>query len=91
MILVVYCKSCACYFATSCVLSLTLSQFTVAALFYDFTDEVLLTDAVSTVRFVAARLTLLKEYRAPLVRTSDDLTLRQEPQLVWISGDLAVD
>ena len=90
-ILVVYCKSCVCYFATSCVPSLTLSQCTVAALSYNFTDGVILTDEVSAVRFVAARLSPLKEYRAPLVRTPGDITLRQESQPVWLSGNLAVD
>ena len=90
-ILFVYCTSCVCYFATSCVPSLTPSSRTVAALSYDFTNEVLLTDEVSTVRFVAARLSPLKEYRAPIVRTPGDVTSRQEPQLVWLSGNLAVD
>ena len=52
VILVVYCKSCVCYFATSCVPSLSPSQCTVAALSYDFTNEVKLTDEVSTVKFV---------------------------------------
>ena len=48
------------------------SQCKVAALSDDFTDQ------VSTVRFVAARLSPLKEYRAPIVRTPGDLTSRQE-------------
>ena len=63
-ILVVYCKSCVCYFATSCIPSLMPSPCTVAALSYDFTNEVpvLSTDEVSTVRSVAARLSPLKEY-----------------------------
>ena len=74
VILVVYCKSCVYYFATSCVPTLMPSQGTVAALFYDFTDEVILTDKVSTVRFVATRLSWLKEYRAPKVRTPGDVT-----------------
>ena len=43
-----------CYFATSCVPSLTPSQCTVAALSNDFTDE------VSTIKFVAARSSPLK-------------------------------
>ena len=72
VILVFYCTSCVCYFATSCVPSLTPSQCNVAALSDDFTDQ------VSTVRFVAARLSPLKEYRAPIVRTPGDLTSRQE-------------
>ena len=91
VILVVYCKSSVCYFATSCGPSLTPSQLTVSALSYDFTDEVLLTDEVSTVRFVASRLSLLKEYRAPIVRTPGDVTSRQESQPVWLSGNLSVD
>ena len=78
VILVVYCASCVCYFATSCVPSLTPSQCTVADLSYDFTDEVILTDEVSTARFVAARLPPLKEYRAPIVRIPGDVTSRQE-------------
>ena len=49
--------------------SLTPSQSTVAALSYNFTGGVLLTDEVSTVRFVAARLSPLKEYRASIVRS----------------------
>ena len=40
VILVVYYKSCVCYFATLRAPSLTSSQFTIAALSYDFTDEV---------------------------------------------------
>ena len=80
VILVVYCKSCVCYVATSCVHSLTPSQCTVSTLSYNFTDEVILTDEVSTgtVKFVAACLSPLKEYRAPIVRTSGDVTSRQE-------------
>ena len=78
VILVVYCKSCVCYFATSCVPSLTPSPCTVAALSYDFVDEVILTDEVSTVRFVAAWLSSLKEYRVSTVRTTGDVTSRQE-------------
>ena len=70
-----------CYFATSCVPSLTSSQCTVAALSYDFTDEVILTDEVSSVRFVAARLSPLKEYHAPIVRMPVDVTSRQELSL----------
>ena len=60
-----------CYFATSCVPSLTPNR-TVATLSNDFTDE------VSTVKFVAARLSPLKEFRAPIVRTPGDVTSRQE-------------
>ena len=82
VILVVYCESCVCYFATSCVPSLTPSQCTVAALSNDFTDEVILTDEVSTVRFVAARLSPLKEYRASIVCTPGDVTSGQESQPV---------
>ena len=78
MILGVYWMSCVCYFATLGVPSLTPSHCTVAALFDDFTDEVILTDEVSTVRFVAARLPLLKEYRASIVCTPGDVTSRQE-------------
>ena len=63
-------------FAISCVPSLTPSSCTVAALF--FTDEVILTDEVSTVRFVAAQLSPFKVYRAPIVRTPGDITSRQE-------------
>ena len=63
----------------------------VAALSYDFTDEVILTDEVSTVRFVAARLSPFKEYCAPIVRTLGDVTSRQESQPVSLSGNLAVD
>ena len=80
-----------CYFATSCVPNLTPSQCAVAALSYDFTDEILLTDEVSTVRFVAARLSPLKGYRASIVRTPGDVTSRQESQPVWLFGNLAVD
>ena len=78
VILVVYCKSCVCYFATSCVPSLMPSPCTVAALSYDFVDEVILTDEASTVRFVAAQLSPLKEYRVSIVRTPGDVTSRQE-------------
>ena len=95
VILVVFCKSCVCYFATACVPSLTPSltpsQCTVATLSHDFTDKVLLTDEVSTVRFVAARLSPLKEDRASIARTPGDVTLRQESQPVSLSGNLAVD
>ena len=52
-----------------------------AALLYDFTDEVVLTDEVSTVRFVAARLSLFQVLRAPIVRTPGDVTSRQESSL----------
>ena len=58
--------------------SLTPSSRTVAALPYDFTDEVILIDEVSTVRFVAARLSPFQVYRAPIVRTPGDVTSRQE-------------
>ena len=78
VILVVYCKSCACLFATSGVPSLTHSFRIFAALPYDFTDEVRVTEEVSTVRFVAARLSLFKVYRAPIVRTPGDVTSRQD-------------
>ena len=62
VILAVYCTSCVCHFATLWVPSLTPSSRTVAALFDDFTDEVILTYEVST-----ARLSPLNEYRAPIV------------------------
>ena len=78
VILVVYCASYVCYFATSCVPSLTTSPCTVAALSDDFTVEVILTDEVSTIRLVAAQLSPLKEYRAPIVRTPGDVTSCQE-------------
>ena len=81
VILVVYCWSCVCSFATSCVPSLTSSSHTFAALPYDFTDEVILTDEVSTVRFVAARLPPFKVYCAPIVRTPGDVTSPQESSL----------
>ena len=45
---------------------------------HDFTDKVIFTDEVSTVRFVTARLSPLKEYRDPIVRTPCDVTLRQK-------------
>ena len=77
-------------FATSCVPSLTPSWCTFAALLYDFTDEVILADDVSTVRFVAARLSPFKLYRAPVVRTPGDVTSHQESKLAWLSGNLAV-
>ena len=67
------------------------SQFTVAALSYGFTNEVRSTDEVSTVRFVAARLSPFKEYRAPIVRTPGDVTLRQESPPVRLFGNVAVD
>ena len=69
---------------------MTPSSCTVAALPYDFTDEVVLTDEVSTVRFVAARLSPFKVYRAPIVRTPGDVTSRQESKPAWLSGNLAV-
>ena len=78
MILIVYCTSYVWYFATSCVPSLTPCPGTVAALFDDFTDEVILTDEVSTVRFVVTPLSLLKEHRAPTVHSPGDVTSRQE-------------
>ena len=81
VILVVYCKSCVCSFATSCVPSLTPSLRTFAALPYNFADEAMLTDEVSTVRFVAARLSSFQVYRAPIVRTPGDVTSRQESSL----------
>ena len=52
-----------------------------AALPYDFADEVMLTDEVHTVRFVAARLSPFQVYRAPIVHTPGDVTLRQESNL----------
>ena len=58
---------------------------TVAALSDDFTDK------VSTVRFVAARLSPLRKYRAPIVRTPGDVASRQESQPVWLSANLGVD
>ena len=80
MILVFYCTGCALLFCnfvcTYC--SLTPSQCTVAALSYDFTDEVIIADEVSTVRFVATRLSPLKEYCASIVHTPGDITSRQE-------------
>ena len=66
------------------------SSCTVAALPYDFTDEVKLTDEVSTVRFVAARLSPFKVYRAPIVPTLGDVISRQESKPAWLSGNLAV-
>ena len=61
------------------------SSCTVAALPYDFTDKVILTDEVFTVRFVAARLFPFKIYRAPIVRTPGDVrdvaAAPQTPQL----------
>ena len=89
--LVVYCKSGVCFFATLCVPSLMPSQCTVASLSYDLTDKVILIDEVSTVRFVAARLSPLKEYCAPIVRSSGDVTLRQESPPVRLFGNLVVD
>ena len=61
-----------------------------AALPYDFTDEVILTDEVSTVRFVAAQLSPFKVYRAPIVRTPGDVTSRQEFKPAWLSGNPVV-
>ena len=65
------------------------SSCIVAALPYDFTDEVILTDEVSTVRFVAARLSPFKVYRAPIVRTPGDVTSRLESKPAWLSRNLA--
>ena len=90
VILVVYCQSCVCQFATSCVPSLTPSSCTVAALPYDFTDEVILTDEVFIIRFVAARLSPFKVYHAPIVRTPGDVTSPQESKPAWLSANLAV-
>ena len=78
VILVVYCTSCVCYFATSCVPSWTPSPSAVAALSDDFTDEVILTDEVSTVKFGATQLSPLKEYCASIVRTPGNVTSGQE-------------
>ena len=91
VILVVYCTTCVCYFATSCVSSLTPSPRIIATLFDDFTDEVILTDKVSTVRFVVARLSLPKKYHAAIVRMPGEVTSRQESKPVWLSENLAVD
>ena len=91
VILVVYCKSCVCYFATSCIASLMPSQCTVAALSYDFTDEVILIDKVSTARFVATQLSPLKKYRAPIVSTPSNVTSHQKSKPVWLFGNLAID
>ena len=76
--LAVYCKSCVCYFATSCIPSLMPSQCTVAVLSYHFTDKVILADEVSTVKFVAAQLSPLKKYPASVVCKFDDITSCQE-------------
>ena len=84
VIIVVYCTSCVCYFKSSCVPRVMPSPCMVAALSDNFTDE------VSTVRFVAARLSPLKEYRALRVRTPGDVTSRQKSQPLWLSGNLAV-
>ena len=91
VILVVYCTSCVCYFATLCVPSLTSSSRIVAALSDDFTNKVILTDEVSIFRFVAAWLSPLKEYHAPVVCTPGDVTSRQEFWPVWLSSNLAMD
>ena len=72
VILVVYCTSCVCYFATSGVPSLIPSLCTVVALSDNFIDE------VSIVMFVAPRLSPLNEYRAPIVRTLADVISHQE-------------
>ena len=66
------------------------SSCTVAALPYDFTDEVILTDEVSTVRFVVARLYPFKVYRAPIVCTPGDVTSRQESKPALLFGNLAM-
>ena len=73
-----------------CVPSLTPSSCTVAALSCDFTDVVILTDEVSAIRFVAARLSPFKVYCAPIVRTPGDVTSRQESKPAWLSGNLDV-
>ena len=73
-----------------CVPSLTPSLHTVAALPYNFTDEVVLTDEVSTIRFVAPRLFPFKVYPAPIVCTPGDLTSHQESKPASLSGNLAV-
>ena len=91
VILVVYCKSYVCYFSKLCIPSLTPSQGTLAVLSNDFTDKVLLTDEVSTVRFVAPRLSLLKEYCALIVRTPGDVTSCQEFHPVSLSDNLTED
>ena len=57
---------------------MTPSPRTIAALSDNFTDEVILTDEVSTVRFVAAWLSPLEENRAPIVRTPGDVISLQE-------------
>ena len=54
---------------------------TVAVLPYDFTDKVILTDEISTVRFVAVGLSLFQVYRAPIVRTLDHVTSCQESSM----------
>ena len=54
---------------------------TFAALLYDFADEVILTDEVFTVRFVATRLSPFQVYRAPIVRAPGDVTSRQGSSL----------
>ena len=77
-------------FATSYVTSLTPSSHIFAALPYDFIDKVILTDEVSTVRFVAAPLSPFKVYSAPIVSTPGDVTSRQESKPAWLSGNLAV-
>ena len=46
---------------------------------YDCTDKVILTDEVSTARFIAACLSPLKEFRAALVRTPGDGLLARGP------------
>ena len=61
-----------------CGPSLTPIPCTVSALSDDFTDKVILTDEMSTVRFVVARQSPLKEYRASIFRTPGDVTSRQE-------------
>ena len=44
----------------------------------NFTTQVILIDEVSTARFGAAWLSLLKKYRAPIVHTPGDVTSSQE-------------
>ena len=69
---------------------MTPSSRNVATLPNDFTDVVILTDEVSTVKFVAARLFSFQVYRAPIVRTPGDVTSRQESKPAWLSGNLAM-
>ena len=93
VILIVYYELCLlfCNFVRPQFAARFLSQCTIATLFDDFTDEVMLTDEVSTVRFVVARLYPLKEYRVPIVGMPRDVNLCQESQPVWLSGNLALN